>query len=207
MIQSAKLNRIFAILGVFALIPVLLFALPSAAEAKNGDFELGVSAGYNYGMPLSPSDGNSTPKAKTDGHGFAVTISPGTHVSDYIGIYADFGINVAWMQKDAVVEAITIREKDYFYAFTTLLSVKFFQPVYKGEIFESIGLGYGYSGDTFLGKDPGSAFVAKASLGYLIVFNRHFKLGAVADAMANHRTDSDYFNFSVAAQIQSFVTF
>ena len=212
MIQSARLGRVLAMLSALALIPLFLFASPTTAEAKKGDFELAISAGYTYGMAMSPSDGNKTPKVKSDGNGFAMTISPGSRLNDYVGIYVDVGINVAWMQKSVQIGEIgdgmiDIHDSDYLYAFTTMLTVRFFQPVYKGEIFEAVGLGYSYSGDTFIGKDPGSTFAAKASLGYLFVILPNFRIGVVGDAQANHRTDSKYFNFSVAAQVQTFLSF
>ncbi|MBQ9393916.1 MAG: outer membrane beta-barrel protein [Proteobacteria bacterium] len=210
MIQPSNFNRIA--LGALLLISAFFLTLPSTAEAKNGGFDFGVSVGYTWSTALSPSDGNTTPKVKSDGHGFAVTISPGTRFNDYVGLYVDFGLNVAWMQKDAQIgdineDMIAIHEKDYLYAFTTMLMVRFFQPVYKGEIFEAIGLGYSYTGDTFIGKEPGSTFAAKASLGYLFVISPNFRIGVVGNTQANHRTDSKYFNFTVDAQVQTFLSF
>lgn len=209
-IISRTNSLVRACVCAFACIIPAIFCFATDANAETGDFELGLSAGYNYAMALNPVDGNDTPKSLVNGHGFAVTISPGARVSKYIGIYADFGLNLSIVddKKHKITNhTYDLDRSDYMYSFNVLLMLRFFQPVYNGEIFEAIGLGYDYAGDSFGIEQPGSGFVTKVSLGYLIKLTNNFKLGIECDVLSNHKFERDYFNFDVDGQIVTVYNF
>ncbi len=197
-ISSNTLTRVLCC--ILAFFTTALFFAPNA-EAKPGDFELGLSAGYNYAMALNPVDGNAKPKAIVDGHGFAATISAGARVNQYVGVYADFGLNLSFAANDKDFVTTTIEEKDHFYAFTALVAVRFFQAVYKGEFVETFAMGYDYAGDKFRGEDPGSGFAVKVGFAYLHNITEHFEIGLSADVISTHKFERDYFNFSVAGSV------
>ena len=183
------------ILSILILV-IGLFLMP-VTDASAREFELGVAAGYQYGYALS----------KTEGHGFAATVLAGRRFYDWFGVYGDFQINMSFSGKNAHKTDVVIHKNDYFYVFSGLVCVRFFQPVFNGDLYATIGIGYGYTGDQFKGEKPQSGLAAKLGVGYWMRMVDHFRIGINLDAVTNHRLDKLYNPMHFDVQLIAMVDF